>query len=88
MGMNNEFNYRWDNPVQIRTCPYQNNIVEQDHRRVKSRLGPMLGFKRFFNARRVVTGVELVQKIVKVSSMFPQASGTDPFCIWNNMLAA
>jgi hypothetical protein len=21
MGMNNEFNYRWDNPVQIRTCP-------------------------------------------------------------------
>jgi hypothetical protein len=26
---------------------------------------PMLGFKRFFNARRVVAGVELVQKIVK-----------------------
>jgi len=25
----------------------------------------MLGFKRFFNARRVVAGVELVQKIVK-----------------------
>ena len=22
MGMNNEFNYRWENPVQIRTCPY------------------------------------------------------------------
>jgi transposase-like protein len=52
MGMNNEFNYRWENPVQIRTCPYLNNIVEQDHRRVKSRVGPMLGFKRFFNARR------------------------------------
>ena len=33
MGMNNEFNYRWENPVQIRTCPYLNNIVEQDHRR-------------------------------------------------------
>ena len=25
-------------------------------------MGPMLGFKRFFNARRVVAGVELVQK--------------------------
>jgi len=25
----------------------------------------MLGFKRFFNARRVVAGVELVQKIIK-----------------------
>jgi putative transposase len=34
MGMNNEFNYRWDDPVQIRNCPYLNNVVEQDHRRV------------------------------------------------------
>ena len=25
----------------------------------------MLGFKRFFNARRVLSGVELVQKIIK-----------------------
>ena len=21
MGVNNEFNYRWESPVQIRTCP-------------------------------------------------------------------
>src|SRR5271165_3724166 len=88
MGMNNEFNYRWDNPVQIRTCPYLNNIVEQDHRRVKSRVGPMLGFKGFFNARRVVAGVELVQKIVKGQFDVPASFGTDPFCIWYNMLAA
>ena len=87
MGMNNEFNYRWDNPVQIRTCPYLNNIVEQDHRRVKSRVGPMVGFKRF-NARRVVAGVELVQKIVKGQFDVPASFGTDPFCIWYNMLAA
>src|ERR1700758_1785192 len=45
MGMNNEFNYRWDDPVQIRNCPYLNNIVEQDHRRVKSRVSSMLGFQ-------------------------------------------
>ena len=56
-------------------------------------MGPMLGFKRFFNARRVVAGVELVQKIVKGQfdgSMFdvPASFGTDPFCIWYNMLAA
>ena len=25
--MNNEFNYRWDDPVQIRNCPYLNNVV-------------------------------------------------------------
>ena len=51
MGMRNEFNYRWENPVKIRCCPYLNNIVEQDHRRVKSRIQPMLGFKKFSNAR-------------------------------------
>jgi putative transposase len=27
-----------------------NNLVEQDHRRVKRRLYPMLGFKNFGNA--------------------------------------
>ena len=26
MGMNNEFNYRWENPVKIRSCQYLNNI--------------------------------------------------------------
>src|SRR4051794_11848398 len=28
MGMRNEFNFRWDNPVKIRTCAYLNNVVE------------------------------------------------------------
>jgi transposase-like protein len=51
------FNYRWENPVKIRCCPYLNNIVEQDHRRVKSRIQPMLNFKKFSNARRVLVGI-------------------------------
>jgi transposase-like protein len=59
MGMRNEFNYRWENSVKIRSCQYLNNIVEQDHRRVKFRLQPMLGFQRFYHARRVIAGVEL-----------------------------
>jgi hypothetical protein len=54
MGMNGKFNFRGPNPVKIRSCPYLNNIVEQDHRRVKFRLQPMLGF--FYNARRVIMG--------------------------------
>ena len=65
MGMRNEFNYRWENPVKIRSCEYLNNIVEQDHRRVKFRLQLMLGFRRFYNARGVIAGVELAQKIHK-----------------------
>jgi transposase-like protein len=27
MGLRNEFNYRWQNPVKIRSCQYLNNIV-------------------------------------------------------------
>jgi hypothetical protein len=62
-------------------------MLLKDHRRVKSPVSPMLGF-RFFNARRVVAGVELVQKIVKDQFDVPASFGTDPFCIWYNMLAA
>ena len=32
--------------VQVRSCKYLNNVVEQDHRRIKQRSRPMLGFKR------------------------------------------
>ena len=50
MGMNGEFNFRGRNPVKIRCCQYLNNVVEQDHRRVKGRLRSMLGFKTFLSA--------------------------------------
>src|SRR5271169_1341911 len=33
--------------VQLRSCRHLNNVVEQDHRRIKQRIRPMLGFKRF-----------------------------------------
>ena len=59
MGMRNQFNYRWKNSVKIRSCQYLNNIVEQDHRRVKFRVQPMLGFQTFYNARRVLIAIEL-----------------------------
>jgi transposase-like protein len=32
--------------VQVRSCKYLNNMIEQDHRRIKPRVRPMLGFKR------------------------------------------
>ena len=88
MGMRNEFNYRWENPVKIRSCQYLNNIVEQDHRRVKFRLQPMLGFQRFYNARRVIAGVELAQKIHKGQFALPAAFGSNAVAIWRRVLAA
>lgn len=51
--------------MRIWSCAYLNNIVEQDHRRVKRRINPMLGFKSFENARVVIAGIEFVQKITK-----------------------
>jgi transposase-like protein len=30
--------------VRVRSCKYLNNVIEQDHRRIKQRVRPMLGF--------------------------------------------
>ena len=49
----------------VRTNRYLNNVIEQDHRRVKQRVRPMLGFKRFDHAATTITGIELVHQIQK-----------------------
>lgn len=36
---------------------YFNNLVEQDHRLIKRRLRPMLGFKNFQSAASAITGL-------------------------------
>lgn len=41
------------------------NVSIPEHRRIKARLQPMLGFKAFSNARRVLIGIEFMQKIHK-----------------------
>ena len=49
--------------TKVRTSKYLNNLVGQDHRRVKQRIYPMLGFKNFGSAAVTISGIELVQKI-------------------------
>ncbi len=76
--------------VEVRTSKYLNNLIEQDHRRVKQRYYPMLGFKSFSNAAVTLSGIELVQKIKKgqfdtsnignVAALVPQ--------VWEAVLAA
>jgi transposase-like protein len=51
--------------VQVRSSQYLNNLIEQDHRRVKQRIWSMLGFKRFDNAVVTICGIELAEKIKK-----------------------
>jgi len=41
------------------------NLVEQDHRRIKRRTGPMLGFASFWTARRTLAGVEAMAMLAK-----------------------
>jgi transposase-like protein len=51
--------------LRVRSCKYLNNVIEQDHRRIKQRLRPMLGFKRFETAAVTIRGIELVEKLKK-----------------------
>src|ERR1700740_3161942 len=51
--------------VRLRSCKYLNNVVAQDHRRIKQRIRPMLGFKRFETAAVTIRGIELAEKIKK-----------------------
>ena len=51
--------------VVVRSCKYLNNRIEQDHRRIKQRLRPMLGLKSFRTATVVIGGIELAEKIKK-----------------------
>ena len=49
----------------LRRCKYLNNIVEQDHRFIKRRVNPGLGFFSFNTARRTIGGYEVTNMIRK-----------------------
>jgi len=51
--------------IKIRQCKYLNNIIEQDHRRIKRLTRPMLGFKTFHAAQWTLAGIEVMAMIKK-----------------------
>ena len=51
--------------VLVRNCHYLNNIVEQDHRAIKGRCRPMLGFKSYRTAAVTLAGIEFAHRIRK-----------------------
>jgi transposase-like protein len=67
-----------------------NNLIEQDHRGVKSRTGPMLGFKRFRTAAVTIAGIELLRRIRKAQFNLRRLrpNGRSAPAIWNAVLAA
>ncbi len=56
--------------IRIRQSQYLNNRIEQDHRAVKRRVRPMLGFKSFDSARMILGGIELIHMLRKQQAKY------------------
>ena len=60
----------------MRQSKYLNNIVEQGHWAIKRITRPMLGFKSFWSARIIITGIETMHTIKKGQMDCPAGSTT------------
>src|ERR1700710_2276974 len=49
--------------TEVRSSKYLNNLIEQDHRNVKSRTKVILGFKWFRSAATTISGIVLIHRI-------------------------
>ncbi|WP_425338896.1 IS6 family transposase [Methylocapsa acidiphila] len=78
------------NRTKVRSSKYLNNLIEQDHRSIKLRLGPMLGLKRFRSASITIAGIELVHRVRKGQFKLGKLRIKDNRApeIWNAVLAA
>jgi transposase-like protein len=76
--------------TKVRSSKYLNNLVEQDHRNIKSRTNVMLGFKQFKNASITLAGVELMHRIRKGQFSLTQLRLKDITApaVWNAVLSA
>jgi transposase-like protein len=75
--------------TKLRSSKYLNNLIEQDHRGIKSRTGPMLGFKNFDCAAITIAGIELLRRIRKEQLSLGRLllkNHTVP-ALWNAVLA-
>jgi transposase-like protein len=64
--------------ITVRQNKYLNNLVEQDHRNIKRRIRPMLGFNSFRRAQTLLAGIELIHMIRKGQYQHPQSEGLSP----------
>ena len=76
--------------MRVRSCAYLNHVVEPDHRGVKRWVNPMLGFHSLENARVVIAGIELAQKISKRQYDLRRLGGIDASQahVWQRVMAA
>ncbi len=76
--------------TKLRSSKYLNNLIEQHHRGVKLRIGPMLGFKRFKTAAITIAGIELSHRIRKGQFNLARLclDASNVHAVWNAVLAA
>jgi transposase-like protein len=76
--------------TRLRSSKYLNNLIEQDHRGIKFRTRPMLGFKNFESAAITIAGIELLRRIYKGQFMLDrfQFKRQAAPALWNAVLAA
>ena len=71
-------------PIRIWQSRYLNNRIEQDHRRIKRRVGLMLGFKSIVTAGIILSGIEMVHMMRKRQARYafnPNPSLAEQFAI-------
>jgi transposase-like protein len=51
--------------MDLRQSKYLDNLVEQDHRAVKRITNPMLGFKSFWRAQKLIADIETTHMVKK-----------------------
>ena len=61
----NAINKENETNIEIRQNKYLNNRIEGDHRFIKQRTRPMLGFKKSNSAKRTLSGIETIHMIRK-----------------------
>jgi putative transposase len=57
-------------PISIRQSAYLNNRIEQDHRAIKRRVRPMLGFQTIDSARAILGGIEMIHMMRKQQAKY------------------
>ena len=57
-------------PIRIRQSAILNNRIEHDHRAVKRRVRPMLGFKSVNSARAIIGGIEMIHMMRKEQAKY------------------
>jgi putative transposase len=64
-----EINKNLSKKIEVQQVKYLNNIVEQDHRFIKKKINPMMGFKSFNSANATLEGIELHHMLKKKQMM-------------------